>query len=960
MRYFEFDLKLKKEDIKSTKVCLRDYSYDNPIEALTSYAFKTLSNGNSFVIYREDELGLKAMYAINEKTRQPKEAFEEILNLIGDVLDTKVKTSEPFEITMLDFDVNVTEARRHGLTQNWSRIIDQAGILIYDDRESILTGRCGFKLDEAVAHKGRASHLEDNLLDTSFKTALANIRKNKIRSRSRSSKKISAIPEHYVVAARSMEAGSDITQTLMSALCDAGRLETGRMELFTEIDPDLYRHPILFEKVIENSIGCTIVLDLTGKFATESSEYSLTCAYLGKTIRKYKNNNLFVFLYDMENPGFAFNLISLVQQFMYLVKIREGKGKRKEAESYLKNLIRNSAFSSYEDQAGEFLDTLNQGEFTQSEVIKAFDSFESWAIRKNVLKSYKPDDDGVFTLERDDNDLSAYERLQNLIGLKKVKEQVDKIILANKAEKQRRKHGGKSRAMHMVFSGNPGTAKTTVAELFAQIAKEAGILKSGVFIEKSGMELSGLLSATRVTMAFEQAVGGVLFIDEAYSMFGDAAFTELIRQMEIKRDSVIVIFAGYKDRMKTFLEQNEGLKSRVPYIIDFPDYSPEELLQIFEYTMSKDGFTATLGAKNEAFDLLKKASRIRDFGNGRFVRNMVEKSTLNMSVRLAKKYGDSIPEELLFKIIKEDIENIDDPIVNTNNGVKKGKVQAEKSPRERLADMIGLESAKKVIEQAVATFKMQKRLSRKGIDIGKNTMHMVFTGNPGTAKTTTARLVAEILKDEGVLSSGVFVEAGRADLIAQYVGHTAPKVKQKFEDAMGGVLFIDEAYSLNDGDHRGSFGDEAINTIVQEMDNRRDDIIVIFAGYPDEMKAFIERNPGMSSRIAMRVNFEDYSVEELCEITRYQVKEKNLNITDEAIEKLVPIYEQASQNRTFGNGRYARRVVELAISNLAVRLDKMDEKDLTNEVLITITADDIEAPELDENQKPKRRIGFAA
>lgn len=959
MRYFAFDLMLKKEDIKSDKVYFKDYAYDGPIEALGCYIYKNISNGVSFVIYREESYCLKSMYAIDESVRKPKEALEEILNLIDDALGSKVKVSEVSEITMLDFDDNIMETKRRGLTPNWSRIVDQAGILVYDDRDSILTGRCGFKLDEAVARK--CTRRNDNLLDSSLKKALDEIRKNKITSKSRSSKEITAVPEHYVIAARSREAGSDITQTLMSALCDAGRLETRRMELFTEISPDLYRHPILFEKLIENSIGCTIVFDLTGRFATESSEYSLTCAYLGKIIRKYKNNNLFVFLYDMDNPGFAFNLISLVQQFMYLVKIREGKGNRKAAENYLKSLIKNSVLSPYETQAGDFLDTLNQGEFTQSDVIKAFESFESWVIRKNILKSYKLEDEEIFSLERDDNDLSAYEKLQHLIGLKKVKDQVDKIILANKAEKQRRRHGGKSRAMHMVFSGNPGTAKTTVAELFAQIAKETGILKSGVFIEKSGMELSGFCSATRITMAFEQAVGGVLFIDEAYSMFGEAAFTELIRQMEMKRDCVIVIFAGYKDRMKAFLEQNEGLKSRIPYIIDFPDYSPEELLKIFEYTMTKEGFTATPSAKNEVFDLLKKASRIKDFGNGRFVRNMFEKSTLNMSVRLAKKYGDSIPEDLLFKIIKEDVENIDDPIVNTNNGErKKSKDQAEKSPREKLNDMIGLESAKKVIEQAVATFKMQKRLSRKGIDIGKNTMHMVFTGNPGTAKTTTARLVAEILKEEGVLSSGVFVEAGRADLIAQYVGHTAPKVKKKFEEAMGGVLFIDEAYSLNDGDHHGSFGDEAINTIVQEMDNRRDDIIVIFAGYPDEMKAFIERNPGMSSRIAMRVNFEDYSVDELCEITKYQVKEKHLCITDEAVEKLVPIYEQASQNRTFGNGRYARRVVELAISNLAVRLDKMDEKDLTNEVLTTITADDIEAPEVDETSKPKRRIGFAA
>ena len=185
----------------------------------------------------------------------------------------------------------------------------------------------------------------------------------------------------------------------------------------------------------------------------------------------------------------------------------------------------------------------------------------------------------------------------------------------------------------MVFSGNPGTAKTTVAELFAQIAKEAGILKSGVFVEKSGMELSGFLSATRLTMAFEQAVGGVLFIDEAYSMCGEAAFAELIRQMEMKRNDVIVIFAGYKDRMKTFLEQNEGLKSRTPYTIEFPDYTPDELLQIFDYIAKQDGFTTTSGARDAALELFSKASRLKDFGNGRFARNMVEKATLNMSVR---------------------------------------------------------------------------------------------------------------------------------------------------------------------------------------------------------------------------------------------------------------------------------------------------------------------------------------
>ena len=377
--------------------------------------------------------------------------------------------------------------------------------------------------------------------------------------------------------------------------------------------------------------------------------------------------------------------------------------------------------------------------------------------------------------------------------------------------------------------------------------------------------------------------------------------------------------------------------------------------------MKQDGYTATPGAREEAREIFEKACRIENFGNGRYARNLAEKSTLNMSVRLARKYGDEdIPKDKLFKVTKEDVYIPDDPIVNCNNGEKrKGKKEPEKNGKEQLESMIGLESAKSVVEGAIATFKMQKRLRKTGIDIGRNTMHMVFTGNPGTAKTTIARLVAQILKEEGVLSTGAFVEAGRSDLIAGYEGQTALKVRKKFSDAMGGVLFIDEAYSLDESSSHG-FGDEAINTIVQEMDNRREDMIVIFAGYPDEMNHFIECNPGMSSRIAIRVNFDDYSTEELCDITRFQVAQRHLNITDEAVKKLAPIYDAARQNKTFGNGRYVRRAIELAISNLAIRLDRMNDKDITKEILTTITAEDIETPLLDETAKPKRRIGFAA
>lgn len=954
MRYYTFNLHLRYEDITSSKVKLREYSYENSIEAVTNYLSKNLSNGISFLIYRDEGTYLRAVYAIDEKTRKPDEVMDEIMSTIEDILDRKIKTSDFAEITMIEFESNLREAKRRGLCQYWSRLVDQANVILYDERELLSTDKCGFRLAEDIAYTGPDT--EDHLFDATLRDELDRIARDAISDKD-STNTLTGIAAHYVISSRSKEAGSDITIRLMGALAKAGRLKGGRMELITDIDDELYRHPSIFEKIIENSYGGTIVIDMSTRLGVEPTAYATTCEYFARLVKTHKNDNLFVFLYDIDNLGFAFTLIPLIEKYIYYVPIREGKGSRADAESYLKNLISASEYSSYVSQAGEYLDTLDGTEFTQTDILKAFDSFESWCIRKNFLKSYKLQANPSFKLDRDDNTGSAYDRLQSLIGLKAVKEQIDMILLANKAEQQRKKHSGNARSMHMTFKGNPGAAKTLVAQIFAKIAKESGLLQSGIFIERSGTELN---FPSEIEQAFELAKGGVLFIDEAYALFGQMAITELIRHLEMYRNDVIVIFAGYKDRMDAFLEQNEGLKSRIPYTVDFPDYTPEELLQIYDYILAEDGFTATPGARQAALDIFNKAYRLENFGNGRFARNLAEKSTLNMSVRLARKYKDKkIPENRLYKVTKEDVYIPNDPIVNGSDAERND--DSKMSARERLENMIGLSAAKSLIEAAIASFKFQKRLSKRGVNIGRNSMHMCFTGNPGTGKTEIARLLAQILKEEGVLSSGKFVEAGRADLVGQYVGHTAPKVRKKFKEAMGGVLFIDEAYSLDDGNSKGSFGDEAINTIVQEMDNRREDIIVIFAGYPDEMKNFIDRNPGMSSRIAHRIHFEDYSVDELCEITRFQIADKHLKITDEAIDKLALIYEIARVNKTFGNGRYVRRAIELAISNLAVRLDKMPEEDLTDEILTTITAEDIAAPELDpDTAKKSRKIGFAA
>lgn len=199
---------------------------------------------------------------------------------------------------------------------------------------------------------------------------------------------------------------------------------------------------------------------------------------------------------------------------------------------------------------------------------------------------------------------------------------------------------------------------------------------------------------------------------------------------------------------------------------------------------------------------------------------------------------------------------------------------------------------------------------------------MLFTGNPGSAKTTCARLLAGILKDRGLLASGEFVECGRSDLVGKYVGWTAIIVKEKFKQAQGGVLFIDEAYALNSDD---KFGPEAINTIVQEMENHRDDVIVIFAGYPEPMEDFLQSNEGLRSRIAFHLNFPDYNAEEMTEIFALMMKEQGYTCSKRFLEKAHDLLAEAVTHADFGNGRFARNLLEQTIMKQSARLIHLSE-----------------------------------
>ena len=945
MRYYNFVLKTTSEQIGegTTKIRLKDYDYESNIGAVNHYMYQNLKNGVTFLAYREEENAVPAVFSYDEKKWSFDEAYDHITGYLSDIFSVNKISAEPCEITAYQCYDCYLEARRRAYSSRW-RIIDAANLEFYEHYDLNKEEFYKYELQEKIISENCKK--VNPMYDESVIHELANIEAHKNTSDFKGN------TVHYFISSKSVEAANDITEALMQKLAKANRLSGRRMEIVSEIDPKMCTGVNYLENIIENNFGGVIVFDLSTKFGHSPSEYGPVCKYLEKTVMQYKNDCLFVFTYNSDEPGFAYGLLNAVKKHIIPVTLKEGTGDRKTAVNYLKELIKASEYSEYAGQANEFMKLFPGSEFSQTEILQAFEQFEPWCLNKNVLHAdYSALD--TFMLDRDENRDLSYEKLSRLVGLTAVKDRIDRIVAADIVEKERKKRMGndyETGTMHMIFAGNPGTAKTTVAKLFAGVAKEKGILKSGAFVERGGMDLDGPFCVPAIRSAFIEAEGGVLFIDEAYSLKGDEAITVLIQEMENRRDSVIVVLAGYNERMREFTEKNEGLKSRVPHWIDFPDYDVDELTDIFK-TMAKDrGFDVTEDAVLKARGIFERVSRMNNFGNGRFAHNLLEHTVQNQSVRLMSdcENAEKIRKNELFWLAADDV------------SLPGEDLKCDREPgtaRKEFDEMVGLASAKNVLNKAIADFKMKKIYMDRGLSKETPSLHMVFSGNPGTAKTTAARLFAEILRDEKILPSGVFVEAGRADLISNHVGGTARLVKKKFRDAQGGVLFIDEAYSLCD-DRENSFGDEAISTIVQEMENHRDDVIVIFAGYTDKMQAFLDRNPGMASRIAFNVKFEDYTTDELCDITKLMLSRKQMTLTDEAMEKLRDAYENASKDSSFGNGRFVRKMLEEAEMNLAERVLKFDESELTTELITTVEESDIPLHPEVRNRPERVRIGF--
>lgn len=944
MRYYNFALNASADQIKEkTTINLREYAYENTIAAVNNYMYKRLDNDVFFFAYREEGNTTFAVFSYDEKKWAFVDAFARITGVLKEEFLVNRIKNDPYEITMyqaLDF---LLEARRRDYMNLTNRFIEASNLWIYNYYNNE-TKSFHFDFKERIVPE--KSSCKNAMYDQGFINELKNIEEHENASDFKGNM------VHYVISSRSVEAVKDMTETLMQSLIKAKRISSRRMEVISEIEPDVYLVQNHLNEIIEGNYGGVVVLDLTEKFGCDPVDYTLTSKYIVNLLKEYRNKCLFVFTYNMDNPGFSYQILPQIKKYVIPVMLREGRGDRRDAIKYMKELIKNSNYVEYAGQAGEFMKLYPGNDFTQTDVLMAYEQFESWCLNKNVLHAYNYDLSQEFILDRDESTESSYDKLNKLIGLDIVKKQIDSIIASDLVEKERIKCKGKDYqacSMNMIFGGNPGSAKTTVAKLFAGIAKEKGILKSGAFVERGGMDLDGLGCVKAIREAFLAAKGGVLFIDEAYSMVSDTAVTVLIQEMENRRDDVIVILAGYNERMRDFMKMNEGLKSRIPHWIEFPDYTADELTEIFKLMMRERGFRVTDEAAKEAHYIFEKVRNTDNFGNGRYVRNLIDRASQNQAVRLLSDGKDvgALRKDELFRITKNDISMLEE-------GLRKERKPG--TAKKELDNMIGLASVKEIIHKATAYYKLNKLCIDKGIAREKVSLHMVFTGNPGTAKTSVARLFAELMKDEKVLSTGTFVEVGRADLVGDYVGATALLVKQKFKEAQGGVLFIDEAYSLCDSYENG-FGDEAINTLVQEMENHREDVIVIFAGYTEPMQQFLDRNPGMLSRIAFRVEFEDYTTDELCDIARLMVSEKQMTITGAAMNKLRKTFDIVREEKDYGNGRFVRKTLEEAEMNLAERALQFKKSEITTELITTIEECDI--PDFSTRNKTIRQIGFA-
>jgi SpoVK/Ycf46/Vps4 family AAA+-type ATPase len=532
----------------------------------------------------------------------------------------------------------------------------------------------------------------------------------------------------------------------------------------------------------------------------------------------------------------------------------------------------------------------------------------------------------------------ALDDLEAMIGLGAVKEEVNKLLASLEVERKRRDQGLQVAPVsrHMVFTGPPGVGKTVIARALGDIYRSLGVLRKGHVIEVDRADLvAGYIgqTATKTLDVCKSALDGILFIDEAYSLvkdqgadFGKEAIDTLMKFMEDNRDRIIVIVAGYPDKMRHFIAANPGLQGRFTRTIEFPIYEPAELAQILRLMAKQQGFELPDALDGKLIPYVQDSRRREDWGNAREMRSMLEHVRDAQAMRISHDHSAD-----LGRLEMSDFAKYFGPVQEERSPLRVLKVEQKAEAQERGAEkaldeleaMIGLGSVKNEVNKLMASLNVERRRREQGLEIAPISRHMVFTGPPGVGKTVVARALGDLYRSLGVLRKGHVIEVDRGRLVAGYIGQTAIQTLDVCKSALDGILFIDEAYAL--AQSQGSshdFGREAIDTLLKFMEDNRDRIIVIVAGYPNEMRRFIGTNPGLESRFTKTIDFPSYDTDELLAITRLMVRQQGYELADEALAKVKPWIEARRKSESWGNARSIRSLVEAAREAQAVRIHR--------------------------------------
>ena len=564
--------------------------------------------------------------------------------------------------------------------------------------------------------------------------------------------------------------------------------------------------------------------------------------------------------------------------------------------------------------------------------------------------------------------------LDDMIGLPGIKTRIREYAKQLNFLKIRKDKGfddPQSISLHAVFTGNPGTGKTTVANLLGKIYKKLGLISKGHVHEVDRGDLVGEYigqTAPRVKEAILKARGGILFIDEAYSLsrsgedskdYGREVIEILLREMSDGPGDLAVIVAGYPREMAIFIDSNPGLKSRFNLYFDFPDYMPQELKEIAKYSMEKRRVNMDPQAEHFLYEQLVEGYRNRDksFGNARWVNSIIDESKMNLGLRImAHAEPENLSNEELSTILPEDLEKVFQKASRIRPDIPVDEDLLRDSLHE-LDMLTGMEQVKNEVHEIVDLVKFYRESGRDVLN--SFSFHTVFTGNPGTGKTTVARIISRLFKALGILEKGHLVECSRQDLVAGFTGQTAIKTTEIIDRALGGVLFIDEAYSLTSGG-QNDFGKEAIETLLKKMEDLRGQFVVIAAGYPENMRVFLESNPGLKSRFDKKLEFGDYNTDQLWEICLNLLKEKQLEPDPQAAGYMRQYleYMHTNKDRYFGNARSVRKIVEEVVKNQHLRMARMDKSLRTPEMLKNLILSDVEEFKIGTGDSVSSRIGF--